>query len=231
MSHKKINLNHVMYVRYKHQDLSEINKFLLDFGLVPEQETPELAFYRGFGEDPVCYVTEQSSDGTSRFYGGGWAVDGYEDLERAAQLPGASQIAELGDGHPIGGSMVELEDPSGGMIYLHWGYKKHDLEHARKPKKLIINTWEDKRRLGKFHRMNDGPSYVHKLGHYGLEVNRGEFQAIRKWYLDNFTLAMTDSLFDPKTNEDVMTFIHVDRGEEFVDHHVRPPWPSSFTRR
>ena len=217
---QRVNLNHLMYVRYKHRDRAMVNKFAVDFGFIPVKDNASIAWYRGFGEDPVSYISEKSQDGTSLLYGGGWAVDDYDDLEVAATVPGASPIIDLGDEDPIGGKVVELKDPAGTSISVHWGYKKRSKEEVEKPKKLVFNSWDEKRRLGEFQRLPDGPSHIHKLGHYGVEVSFADFEAVRKWYFETFTLAATDSLYDPKTEKDVMTFIHLDKGEQYVDHHV-----------
>src|SRR6266498_506242 len=61
---------------------------------------------------------------------------------------------------------------------------------------------------------------VHKLGHYGLVVPGPQFLPMRDWYTGTFNLAISDSVFSPSTGEDETSFIHVDRGVEFSDHHV-----------
>ncbi|KAL6407650.1 trihydroxytoluene oxygenase [Ilyonectria robusta] len=43
---------------------------------------------------------------------------------------------------------------------------------------------------------------------------------LRQWYLDTFTLAATDYITDPQTQKDIMTFIHLNKGEKYVDHHM-----------
>jgi len=118
--------------------------------------------------------------------------------------------------------MVSLKDPAGGPMYLHWGFRQRSKEAQEQetPKAMKFNTWDNKRRLGEFQRLPDGPSRIHKLGHYGFEVAYSTFDATVRWYLEKFTLSRTDSLYKPETGEDIMVFMHLDRGEEFVDHHV-----------
>ena len=114
---ERVNLNHLMYVRYKHTDVLTTHKFLLDVDLDVVKETADKIWYRGFGEDPVCYILEKSEDGKAQLLGGGWAVNDYDDLELAARIPGASPITDCES--PIDGKMVTLEDPTGGLIYVH----------------------------------------------------------------------------------------------------------------
>ncbi|KAH7116338.1 Glyoxalase/Bleomycin resistance protein/Dihydroxybiphenyl dioxygenase [Dactylonectria macrodidyma] len=214
---KRISLKSLMYVWYSHVDIDTARRFLVDFGLIPTKTTPDKTWYRGFGESPVCYITEKSKNGKSAFFGGGWAVDEYADLEAAAQVPGASPITDAEE--IIGGKTVSVKDPASGTIHLHWGYNERKIEQAEEPKKLVYNTWDTKLRKGEFQRFEDGPSHVHKLGHYGYEVNHSKFEKVRQWYFDTFTLTATDSLFNPETGKDIMTFCHLDKGEQYVDHH------------
>ncbi|KAI1370233.1 Glyoxalase/Bleomycin resistance protein/Dihydroxybiphenyl dioxygenase [Hypoxylon crocopeplum] len=213
----RISLKMLMYVWYSHPDIDTANRFLTDFGLVATKTTAEKIWYRGFGVSPVCYISEKSTDSHPAFLGGGWAVDTLEDLEAAAKLPGASPITEAED--IIGGKTVTVNDPAGGSIYLHWDHIERKIQEEEEPKKLVYNTWDTKRRKGEFQRLEDGPSHVHKLGHYGYEVHHSEFEKVRQWYFDTFTLTTTDSLFNPETGKDIMTFCHLDKGEQYVDHH------------
>ncbi|KAL2669791.1 hypothetical protein Neosp_015236 [[Neocosmospora] mangrovei] len=119
----------------------------------------------------------------------------------------------------LGGKVVTVTDPADGSIHLHWGHKGRKIEDGDEPKKLIFNTWDTKLRKGEFQRFEDEPSYIHKLGHYGYEVHHVKFEQVLRWYLDTFTLTTTDSIFNPKTGMDIMTFIHLDKGEQYVDHH------------
>lgn len=217
-STKRISLNSLMYVKYAHPDLEKSHEFLTDFGLVPVEKTSGKIWYRGFGNSPVSYISEKSKSGQPEFLGGGWSVDEYEDLEAASRLPGASSITEAEEA--IGGRVVTVSDPAGGSIHLHWSHSQREIEQSEEPKKLLFNTWNSKPRKGEFQRFDDGPSYIHKLGHYGYEVNHSVFEEVRQWYFDTFTLTTTDSIFNPGTGKDIMTFIHLDKGEKYVDHHV-----------
>ncbi|KAH0430105.1 trihydroxytoluene oxygenase [Colletotrichum camelliae] len=170
----RINLKSLMYVWYTHTDIDAADKFLTDFGLIRVKATSDKIWYRGFGESPTCYISEKSTDGKPMFLGGGWSVDAYDDLKAAAQLPGASPISKAED--VIGGKKVTLTDPAGGLVHLHWGHHERKIAQDEVPKKLTYNTWDTKSRKGEFQRFDDGPSDIHKLGHYGYEVSHDDFE-------------------------------------------------------
>jgi hypothetical protein len=61
-----------------------------------------------------------------------------------------------------------------------------------------------------------------QLGHYGLCVQKFDDQVT--WYTRHFNIVPTDFLYveDPasQVKRDVALFAHIDRGEDFVDHHT-----------
>src|SRR4051812_9099006 len=60
-----------------------------------------------------------------------------------------------------------------------------------------------------------------KLGHYGLCVQ--DFEAQVNFYLTNFNLVPTDFLhvdLPDGSKKSVALFAHIDRGEDYVDHHT-----------
>lgn len=216
----KINLYRVLYTHYQHQNLDSANKFFVDFGLIPVHKEGGLIYYRGFGDSPVVYIAEQSPDDSRHFIGGGWAVTTREDLETASKLAGASSIQS--SKAPGGGDFVDVKDPNGVNIRLFHGitYRQKDDREKEKPKPVVFNTWEEKPRKGEFQRFDGGPSKVHKLGHYGLVVDKSRFDQVVAWYLSTFNLAETDSLYDEESGKNVLTFMHIDKGETYTDHHV-----------
>ncbi|KAH7403048.1 Glyoxalase/Bleomycin resistance protein/Dihydroxybiphenyl dioxygenase [Cadophora sp. MPI-SDFR-AT-0126] len=224
----KIQFERLLYTHYQHQNLAATNKFFTDFGLTPVQQTENTIYYRGFGDSPYIYVAERSPDRVKHFIGGGWVVKSKADLEAASKLPGASKIQDLTT--PGGGEFVDVKDPQGVNIRLIYGitYRPKDKLQDERPKPVVFNTWEDKPRRGEFQRFESGPSKVHKLGHYGLVVDKSKFESTVAWYLDTFSLKPTDSLFDQESGKDMMTFMHIDKGEEYTDHHsffIQSPSP------
>jgi hypothetical protein len=216
----KVKLDRLLYTHYQHQNLESANKFFTDFGLHVVERRDNIIFYRGFGASPYLYVAEQSADHGKHFVAGGWLARSYDDLETAAKLPGASPI--LDSDAPGRGKFVELHDPNGMGLRIHHGLQMRPEEEQKEeiPAPVTINSWNDKPRKGEFQRFDTGPSKVHKLGHYGLVVDKSRFKDTVAWYLSTFSLAKTDSLYDEESGEDMMTFMHIDKGEEFSDHHV-----------
>ncbi|WKT45359.1 Glyoxalase/Bleomycin resistance protein/Dihydroxybiphenyl dioxygenase [Fusarium oxysporum f. sp. vasinfectum] len=215
----QIQLDKLLYTQYQHHNLEQANRFFIDFGFKPVKQSANLIFYRGFGKHPFIYVAERSPDNVKRFVGGGWLVSSKKDLEVASQLPGASDIQD--SAAPGGGQFVDVKDPNGINMRLLFGVtlRAENEQKEEEPKPVVINTWNEKPRKGEFQRFDNGPSRVHKLGHYGLVVDRSQFETTVAWYLSTFNLAETDSLFDKASGKDMMTFMHIDKGKEFTDHH------------
>jgi hypothetical protein len=72
--------------------------------------------------------------------------------------------------------------------------------------------------LGEFQRFHAGPALVHKLGHLGYQV--GQIEREFAWYTENFNFVPSDVQYLPENEDmDVITFMHLDLGERFSDHH------------
>ncbi|KAH7008880.1 Glyoxalase/Bleomycin resistance protein/Dihydroxybiphenyl dioxygenase [Ilyonectria destructans] len=210
----RILLDRLSHARYGHPDLEKAKQFFIDFGLVPVLEKDDKIWFRGFGTDPFCYVAEKTHDGKRKFKGGGWIVQSMAELEKAAKLPGSTPIHDH-EG-PGGGKVVIMQDIMGEPITLLYGQEERVPQPREVPKRVVWNTWEDKKRLGEFQRPDrDMPSKVHKLGHYGFEVAVGQLHNVYDWYSQTFNLKKTDTLFHAQNNKTVMIFIHIDKGKEF----------------
>ena len=215
----RILLDRLSYCRYGHPDLEKAKEFFTDFGLIPVLEKDDKVYFRGFGIDQFCYVAEKTSDGKRKFRGGAWIVQSMAELEKAAKLPGSTPIHNFDA--PGGGKVVIIKDLLGEEVTLIYGQEDRVPEPREVPKPVMWNTWEDKKRLGEFQRPDrDLPSKVHKLGHYGFEVNVDKIHEVFDWYSKTFNMKKTDTLFQPQSNKTVMIFIHLDKGKEYVDNHV-----------
>ena len=219
-SSSKIGLDRLLYTHYQHNNLASAHKFFTDFGLHTVKQSDTIIYYRGFGQNPCLYVAEQAQGDRKKFVAGAWLVRSEEDFKKASEHKNASPVRE--SEAPGGGQVVDIEDPNGMLVRLLYGVQLREKESQQKeePAPVIFNTWEDKPRKGEFQRFDGGPSKVHKLGHFGLVVDPSKFDSTTAWYLENFTLAPTDSLYNKDTGKDTMTFMHIDKGEEYQDHHV-----------
>ncbi|OBU00224.1 hypothetical protein VE01_01676 [Pseudogymnoascus verrucosus] len=214
---KQIRLVCLSHMRYQQPDFTEISIFLENFGMHCVKKTEDAIWYRGYGSEPYVYVVEK---GPKKFLGGSYTVESYADLERAAAIPGASKIEELTNA-PGGGSRVTIYDPEGFPVNLLYGQEL--VEPGQLPEKLVYNFEEDKPRIGSFQRFTAGPAAVHKLGHYGLCVL--DLQKQVQFYTRTFNLVPSDFMYvqdpnDPSARIEVALFAHIDRGDDYVDHHT-----------
>lgn len=146
------------------------------------------------------------------------------DLEVAASHPKASGV-ETFDG-PGGGRRVTITDPNGFPVSFIYGQELKTASPVREITKETngktgqINYPHQKPRQGDFRRFDQGPSPVHKAGHFGFFVPASRYQETFDFYTNLMNLKPTDSVFDPETNADKTTFFHIDRGQDYTDHHV-----------
>ncbi|KAH8892627.1 Glyoxalase/Bleomycin resistance protein/Dihydroxybiphenyl dioxygenase [Thozetella sp. PMI_491] len=211
---KQIKLVRLTHMRYQHPDLDKITEFLQDFGMSVVKRTDTEIWYRGYGPDPYVYYAVK---GPKKFLGGTFLVESYQDLERAAAL-GGGEITELSDA-PGKGHLVTIFDPEGFPVNLLHG--QGDVPSQVPAVKSVTNYELEKPRVREFLRFKPGPAAVHKLGHYGLCVQ--DFQGQMDFYLRNFNLVPTDFLHveEPDQSKKVVAlFAHINRGDEFVDHHT-----------
>lgn len=220
-------------MRYQHPDLSEISTFLRDFGMTVAKKTETQRWFKGYGPDQYVYYAQQ---GPKAFLGGAFEVQSYAELEKAAALGEgivvSDGIEELKDA-PGGGYMVSLRDPEGFVIHLIHGQTPK--EPGPFPEVLETNypDKDAKPRKARFQRFKPGPAAVHKLGHFGLCVK--DFPRMVEWYTHTFNFAPTDFLYIEEgegKRKDVATFLHLDLGPTFTDHHsfflsTLPPTPFS----
>jgi len=73
---------------------------------------------------------------------------------------------------------------------------------------------------GEFHRFKQGPALVHKLGHYGYTTTM--FDEDVAFYTQNFNFIPSDILYEVEDGReiDAVTFMHLDQGQEYSDHHT-----------
>jgi catechol 2,3-dioxygenase-like lactoylglutathione lyase family enzyme len=235
----KVQLARLGHVHFEHPDLEKFKKFAVDFGFVEvkEHSTEDRIYYRGYGRDRYIYVASRSKDGIQKFKGPSWVAKNEQEFEKAKKIPGAV-VSNMNDA-PGGGQRVTFQRVDNTYIHIIWGQEEQDVdskeptatheqvgpmnrpfEKMRKGLKLYI---EIRRPLankvtGKFQRFHSGPALVHKLGHLGYVVP--DFDNELKWYTDNFNFVPSDILYHwDFSNMDVLTFMHLDLGNEFSDHH------------
>ena len=213
----RIRIVKTSFVIYHHADLGAAERFLLDFGLkVTHRNADETElFFSGYGPDPFVYIARKASSSKPSFGGAAYLVETHEELQKAAKISGASNILPLNA--PGGGEIVTLHDPAGHPLHLVFGQQEKPVEEMNL-KKLEVNFEDIKPRKGKFQRFEPGPAPIHKWGHYGVTYPDGGYQDMYNWYTENLSLAPSDLVY--QDDNPVTVFFHIDRGEDYTDHHA-----------
>ena len=206
-----IKVKDVAFVRFSAPDLSAMEKFAADFGLITTHGTAERLYLRGTDASPYIHVTEL---GEPRFIGAGFEAASFEDLEVAATLEGASRVEPI-DG-PGAGSCVRFTDPNGFEIDITHGRKEVDAIKVRHASPL--NRGSERVRFRELQRISAGPAQVKRLGHVVLRVK--SFQESREWYASRFGFLDSDCGYLGEKENLFMSFMRCDRGDIPVDHHT-----------
>lgn len=195
------------------QDLPGGVTFAQDFGLHIADVLGARTYLRGLGRHPYLVVLEQAAQ--SDFRGLSFEADSRADLDRAIARHGAGAIREL-DG-PGGGIAVDLRDPNGFAISLVHGVADRTPDPL--PPSLLLNQGYEKPRIGNAQEKSPlGPPPVIRLGHVGIYVQ--DWKASDAWYRDVLGLIPSDLIHVGDEKVKVGGFYRVNRGDEFVDHHV-----------
>lgn len=120
--------------------------------------------YKCYAQQPISLTLpkDHALKGPKKFLGGTFLVESHEDLERASQLPGSSEIQKLVDA-PGGGFLVTVHDPEGFPMNLIHGQEEREPPEEEQPKKLAYNFENEKPRVREFLRFKPGPAAVHKV--------------------------------------------------------------------
>jgi catechol 2,3-dioxygenase-like lactoylglutathione lyase family enzyme len=204
----------VKYVVYGVSDIATTKAFMVDFGLIPVDwsDSNHVAYFRGALASPYIYVAESSSEPALKAIG--IEVESVADLERAAQIEGASAIQALR--RPGGGRYVEVTIPGGIKLELVHGMEPTAKLPIESP--LIINEGIRKSRFNTPQRPDRRPAQVLRLGHVALGVP--DPVACKDWVIRNLGMIVSDAMLVPGTKDDFIGFfMRWDRGEVPSDHH------------
>jgi len=198
------------YVRVRVPDLDRAERFFTDFGLQRAERTGNALYMRGSGSPHHVHVAEL---GDPKFMSIAFSVTDEKDLHALSRLPGASNVETIEE--PGGGKRVWLRDPDGNAVeVVHGMAMVSPVEHVRHP---LNDAKEGLRRAGVLSRHVKGPSKVLRIGHGVLmSINP---RPVADWYRETLGLLCSDEVFDPQGNL-VLCFNRLDKGAEYVDHHV-----------
>jgi catechol 2,3-dioxygenase-like lactoylglutathione lyase family enzyme len=199
----------VGFVRFRAPDLSEMRRFLEDFGLTAIEATDTRLVTRAAGPAPVAHVTELGEPG---FAGVAFLAESVADVERVAAAEGAT-VDDLD--LPGGGKVVRLRDPDGHNVEIVAG--QATAAPLEVPTTQPWNLAAERRRVRATKRVPPGPAHVVRLGHVVLNVS--DFRASERWYKDRFGFITTDEV-QVSPEFALGGFLRCDRGETPTDHHT-----------
>ena len=210
-----IKVTDLAYGRLAAPDLDRMEEFLIDFGMIKVDRTKNALYMRGSdGDHHHLHVTEL---GEPKHIGMAWWAKSEDDLKAISKAPGASEVHEIDE--PGGGKRVTLPDPDGRQIEIIYGMETAEDIDVRE---TLYNFGNNKVNRTEIQRlsMNPGhPSHIKRSAH--VVVKTPNLAKFNEWYQTMLGLVRTDSIIDMENQEkDMMTFNHIDAGDEFVDHHV-----------
>ena len=210
-----IKVTDLAYGRLAAPDLDRMEEFLVDFGMIKVDRTKNALYMRGSdGDHHHLHVTEL---GEPKHIGMAWWAKSEDDLKAISKAPGASEVHEIDE--PGGGKRVTLPDPDGRQIEIIYGMETAEDIDVRE---TLYNFGNNKVNRTEIQRlsMNPGhPSHIKRSAH--VVVKTPNLAKFNEWYQTMLGLVRTDSIIDMENQEkDMMTFNHIDAGDEFVDHHV-----------
>ncbi len=210
MTEPTIKVKRLAYVRVSAPDLGRAETFLAEFGLQVAARTEGAVHFRGTDPEPPCYVLTRGDAAVKAI---AFEADSAEDLERVARVDGASAVEALNE--PAGGHVVRLTDPQGMCVEIVHG--RQALERLDPAPSHGFNMNGQRQREGVLPAVTRGPSHVKRLGHLVLEsADPGRVYA---WYNEHLGLQTSDAVRTPDGSPQ-MIFSRLDRGDEYVDHHV-----------
>ena len=194
-----IKILDIAYVRVRVPDLDRAQQFFIDFGMLCSARTPTALYMRGTGMAHHIHVAEL---GEPKFLGLAFLAASLADLHTVSKAPGATAVELMGE--PGGGQRVNLTDPDGNCVEVVYGMQELP---ALTPKVLPLNDAAHSLR----------PAQVVRIGHAVLKSHNSR-QLVR-WYQDTLGLLCSDEVLRPD-GQLALSFNRVDRGDEYVDHHV-----------
>lgn len=205
-----IKVHDLAYIRVRLPDLERAEKFLTDFGLLRVERTEDRLYMRGTGPSHHIHVTERGDD---KLLSLAFSAASQADLQAATSVPGASVIEDIQE--PGGGKRVWLSDPDGNRIEIVWGIKSVDpIALGRHPLNDALNGLQ---RAGMLMRHQHGPSKVLRIAHALLSTTSPP--RMLAWYREHLGLLCSDEIV-LQDGAIGLSFNRLDRGKEFVDHHV-----------
>ena len=212
MNEPIIRVRDIAWIRLQSPDLDQAEKFLTDFGMAKAERTGNALYMRGSDAEHHIHITEL---GPPKVLSIGFHADSESDLQRLAeQASGASGVETINE--PGGGKRVRLSEHNGFGIEVVHGL---DRVSALPVQRFKFNTGPDRQRLGEVTRVSVAPSQVKRIGH--AVISTPDIKQSVAWARRHLGFTPSEEVHDEADeNELLASFIHADRGKEFVDHHI-----------
>ena len=199
------------YPRMEAPDLDEMEEFLTHFGLIRADRTADSLYMRGTSSPHHLHVAVR---GGTKFIGFAYHVADEDDLKRLAKLPGASGIESIDE--PGGGKRVRLTEPNGYQIEVVSGMAR--LAPIKTERDFLNSGSEPQRRIGRLMRLSKSPTAIQRIGHGVLATPK--VKETVDWYRNTLGFIRSDDVYAGEKDNIIGSFNRIDRGEDYVDHHV-----------
>jgi len=208
MQHKVTDL---AFARLRSPDLDVAEQFLTDFGMQKVDRTATALYMRGTGPAHHIHVTEL---GAPKVVGLAFEVASPEALAAFAKLPYAGGVESIDE--PGGGQRVCLTDPNGYRIEIVHGMERLPAI-AVQPRALNLGSGPVQR-AGTLMRVERRAAQVKRIGHAVMVAQ--DYEKTLRWYQQTLGLVASDNVWVGDAEHTFASFNRLDRGEDYVDHHV-----------
>lgn len=158
-----VRANELLFVHFERPDISQAERYLLDFGLTVLAKNEGELFMRGTGSQPFIYRVTRGPE--ARFLGLGLSVPTKEDLQKLSRVSGCP-VEQANT--PGGGSVVHLRDPEGVAVDVLHDFVPNNPLRVRAA--IPHNAPNQIVRVNDTQRPALEPPQVTKLGHLVLEA-------------------------------------------------------------
>lgn len=205
-----IKVSELAYCRLQVPDLDVADQFLTDFGLVAAGRESGRRYFRGTDATPYCYVLDQ---GPTHFLGFAFHAKSRADLDTLAKHEGRP-VEKIEA--PGGGWRVRLQEPNGYDVDVVYGIDPgSQIEIARQ----VNNTGAQPLvRAGELFRLKRGEATpVKRLAH--VVIGTPNARKTIDWFHSTLGMITSDEVFAGPDKVLVGSFVRVDDGPSYVDHH------------
>lgn len=206
-----VKVTDLAWGRLRAPDLDVMEEFLTHFGMVRSARTDSALYMRGSDAPHHIHVTEK---GDAKFVGFAYHAGNEDDLRKLAALPGASGVEAIDE--PGGGQRVRLREPNGYQIEVVHGVA--ELPPIAVPRDPPNSGDEPLRRKGRLMRLSKSPTMIKRIAHGVMATPKLE-ETVR-WFRDTLGFVRSDDVYAGAPDNVIGSFNRLDRGEEYVDHHV-----------